>query len=97
MINLGLQLLNIPIFQYNYLNQNDVLEIIVIDCVYAEFGFDKEAIRAAMMNHKINEDQSFEDLINKLEEYHNNSFVFLKISSNKRSQPSTQPYYHPRQ
>lgn len=54
---------------------NDVLEIIVTDTVYSEFGFDREAIRAAIQKHDIYKDKSFEEVIYKLEEYRNSSFL----------------------
>jgi hypothetical protein len=53
----------------------EVMEIIVIDKVYGEFGFDKEAIRAAIQKHQVNSDSSFEIIMKKLNEYKNESFL----------------------
>eukprot|EP00340_Litonotus_pictus_P000604 CAMPEP_0170519478 /NCGR_PEP_ID=MMETSP0209-20121228/4878_1 /TAXON_ID=665100 ORGANISM="Litonotus pictus, Strain P1" /NCGR_SAMPLE_ID=MMETSP0209 /ASSEMBLY_ACC=CAM_ASM_000301 /LENGTH=459 /DNA_ID=CAMNT_0010805373 /DNA_START=407 /DNA_END=1786 /DNA_ORIENTATION=+ len=54
---------------------NDVLEIIVTDTTYSEYGFDREAIRAAIQKHEIYNDHSFEEIINKLDEFKNSSFL----------------------
>ena len=79
-----LRLKNILLFQLetyqSLINQypdynNDVLEIIVTDTVYSEFGFDKEAIRAAIQKHEIHNDKSFDEIIYKLEEFRNTSFL----------------------
>lgn len=53
----------------------EVVEIIVIDKVYLEFGFDKEAIRAAIQKHQITNDSSFDILMKKLDQYRNESFL----------------------
>ena len=47
----------------------------VVDHIYIEYGFDKEAIRAAMIKHNVSDDKSFEMIIDKLEKYHDNSFL----------------------
>jgi hypothetical protein len=79
-----LRLKNILLFQLetyqslldNYIGlSNDVYEIIVTDTVYSEYGFDKEAIRAAIQKHEIYNDKSFDEIINKLEDYRNSSFL----------------------
>jgi hypothetical protein len=52
-----------------------VIEIIVTDHVYQEFGLDREAIKAAIKKHKVNEDLEFENVVDKLENFQNNSFI----------------------
>ena len=54
---------------------NDVMEIIVTDKVYSEFGFDKDAIRAAITKHDIVHDKAFEEILLKLEDFRNSSFL----------------------
>lgn len=54
---------------------SEVLEIIVIDKVYAEYGFDKEAIRAAIAKHHVFHDDSLDGVLSRLDEYRSNSFL----------------------
>lgn len=54
---------------------NEVLEIIVTDHIYYEYGFDKEAIRAAIEKHQIDSDKSFDELIEELDKFRDNSFL----------------------
>ena len=79
-----LRLKNILQFQFdcfrdiknNYADlKPEVMEIIVIDKVYAEYGFDKEAVRAAINKHNIHNDSTFEDILKKLNEFKNESFL----------------------
>lgn len=53
----------------------EVLEIVVIDKLNEEFGFDKEAIRAAIVKHQVIDDNSFEVLITQLQDYKGSSFL----------------------
>lgn len=55
--------------------QLDVIEIMVVDLTYEEFGYDKEAIKAAFKKHSIDKDESFFTLISQLREYQQNSFL----------------------
>jgi hypothetical protein len=47
----------------------------VTDHVYLEFGLDREAIKAAIKKHNVYQDYNFENVIVKLENFQNNSFI----------------------
>lgn len=47
----------------------------VTDHVYLEFGLDREAIKAAIKKHNVSQDYNFENVIVKLENFQNNSFI----------------------
>ena len=47
----------------------------VTDFVYLEYGLDREAIKAAIKKHNIYKDLNFEKIIQKLENFQNNSFI----------------------
>ena len=53
----------------------DVIEIMVTDHSYAEFGYEKQAIQAAVEKLKLDEDPSFKELLEKLESYQKNTFL----------------------
>lgn len=54
---------------------NEIIDIMVTDKTYCEYGFDKEAIRSAINKHQISEDPNFEKILVKLEEFKNCSFL----------------------
>ena len=62
------------ISKYPQLNK-DIIEIIVLDKLYLEFGFEKEAIVAASIKHCITQDESFAEILNQLSEYKDNSML----------------------
>ena len=81
-----LRLKNILIFQIEVFNNfsstnpdlsHEVLEIIVTDKTYAEFGFDKDAIRSAINKHQVESDEDFENIFERLNEFKSNSFLFV--------------------
>jgi hypothetical protein len=47
----------------------------VTDYVYLEYGFDREAIRAAVIKHNIQEDVDFSEILRWLESIKNSSFL----------------------
>lgn len=47
----------------------------VTDYVYLEYGFDREAIRAAILKHNIKEDPEFGEILRWLESIKNSSFL----------------------
>jgi hypothetical protein len=47
----------------------------VTDYVYSYYGFDREAIRAAIMKHNIQEDPEFSEILKWLESIKNSSFL----------------------
>lgn len=47
----------------------------VTDFTYSEFGFDKEAVKAAMRKLEVEDDESFDGILKKLEDYQKNSFL----------------------
>jgi hypothetical protein len=49
----------------------------MVDYIYAEFGFDKEAIRAAMKKWNVMEDVYFSDCIQPIKTMMDNSFLNL--------------------
>ena len=53
----------------------DMIEVMVIDYTYLEYGFDREAIKSAMSKHNVFESESFEVYLKKLDDYQNNSFL----------------------
>jgi hypothetical protein len=53
----------------------DMIEVMVVDYTYLEYGFDREAIKSAMNKHNIFESDSFIVYLNKLDEYQKNSFL----------------------
>lgn len=62
------------ISKYPQLNK-DIIEIIVNDKLYLEFGFEKEAIIAASIKHCITQDESFAEILTQLSEYKDNSLL----------------------
>jgi hypothetical protein len=49
----------------------------VVDYIYSEYGYDKEAIRAAMKKWNVLEDEYFADYIQTVREVMDNSFLNL--------------------
>ena len=47
----------------------DIIEIMMIDCVYEEYGLDREAIKAAIKKHDIKNDKEFKDMIRNSKKY----------------------------
>jgi hypothetical protein len=47
----------------------------VTDYVYLEYGYDREAIRAAINKINLNEDPEFNDIMKRIENIQNNSFL----------------------
>ena len=47
----------------------------ITDLIYLQYGFEKEAIKAAMNAHNIYEDPNFNKILLKLEEYQKDSFL----------------------
>ena len=47
----------------------------VTDYVYSEYGYDREAIRAAIIKNNIQEDPQFKDILKKLQSFQNNTFL----------------------
>jgi hypothetical protein len=47
----------------------------VTDYVYLEYGYDREAIRAAIIKNNIQEDPHFKDVLKILESFQNNTFL----------------------
>ncbi len=45
------------------------------DYVYLEFGYDKEALRAALIKWNVDEDEDFEEYTNALEVIRDSSFL----------------------
>lgn len=60
--------------KYPQLSQ-DALEVVVTDKMYIEYGFDKEAVKAAISKHQVYDDSLFEEIIGKLSEFKNTSFL----------------------
>jgi hypothetical protein len=53
----------------------DVIEIMVADFVYKEYGYDREAIRAGIIEYKIQDDPEFKDVLSKIHAIQENSFL----------------------
>lgn len=53
----------------------DIIEVIVIDYTYVEFGFDREALKAAEIKHSIEDDPEFDIYLKKLSEYQKDAFL----------------------
>ena len=53
----------------------DIIEVMVIDHTYTEYGYDREAIKSAMNKLNVYDSESFEVYLNKLEEYQKNAFL----------------------
>ena len=51
-----------------------MISVIVTDYIYAEFGLDREAIRAAILHHNIAEDAEFFEILQSIEKLQNSSF-----------------------
>lgn len=49
----------------------------VTDFVYLEYGLDREAIKSGIKKHNIYEDLNFGNIIKKLENFQNNSFIII--------------------
>lgn len=47
----------------------------VTDHIYAEFGYDMETIKAAIIKHKIDQDPMFITLLNNLKRYKKDSIL----------------------
>jgi hypothetical protein len=47
----------------------------VTDQIYSEFGYDREAIKAAINNKNIYEDPDFADIIRRMDSIRNSSFL----------------------
>lgn len=57
--------------------QMDIIEIMVKDHTYAQFGFDKEAILAAIKKHQVKEEESFIIIFKKINDYLKNKCMNL--------------------
>ena len=53
----------------------DIIEVIVIDYTYIEYGFDREAMKAAEIKHSIEEDPEFQECLKKLSEFQKDAFL----------------------
>jgi hypothetical protein len=56
----------------------DIIEIMVTDHVYIEYGYDRETIRAAIMKSNIQDDPEFEEIIKRMDSLQPNT-SFLNI------------------
>ncbi len=61
--------------KYFLFTKPEVLKIVVIDYVYLEFGYDKEALRAAIIKWNVDEDEEFEPYMNGLDVIRDSSFL----------------------
>lgn len=52
----------------------DIIEIMVTDYCYEEFGFEKQAIQAAVDKLDLIKDTQFSEILSKLENYQKNTF-----------------------
>lgn len=55
--------------------QNDIVDVMIIDHVYAEYGLDNECIKAAEKKFNIKEDPEFIPIFQKMSQFQNNSFM----------------------
>lgn len=53
----------------------DVIEIMMTDYVYLEYGYDREAVRAAINKINIQDDQEFQEIMKRIDSIHNSSFL----------------------
>jgi hypothetical protein len=53
----------------------DILEVIVIDYTYVEFGFDREAVKAAEKKNAIDQDPEFVVYLEKLSDFTKDNFL----------------------
>ncbi len=58
-----------------YLIQEEVLKIILLDHVFFEFGYDKEALRAAIIKWNVDEDDDFEPYLSGLDIIRDTTFI----------------------
>ncbi len=61
--------------RYIVISKQNILRVVLTDYVYLEFGYDKEALRAAMNKWNVEEDDEFEEYSNALEVIRDTSFL----------------------